>query len=108
MFGKFTPMASWREVHEFSHGETVHQLRTFTDAFHLRRCITFAKTFSEGREVPLAYEDGARTGKSWTQQWTICHKEGRPAIIGVIYDQIDAGRGPECEFVQVPAAPWSD
>ena len=157
MCGKFTQMASWREVHEFSNlfaarvddevrtftpmravpvvhldrngervitpmnwgftdrrgdgrrtpkhmharGETVHQLRTFTEPFHLRRGITFAKTFNEGREVPLAYEDGERTGKSWTQQWSIRHKEGRPAIIGVIYDQFDVGRGPECEFVQV-------
>ena len=51
--------------------------------------------------MPPAYEDGMRTGKSWPQQWTIRRKEGRPAIIGVIYDQFDVGRGPECEFVQV-------
>ena len=157
MCGKFTQMASWREVYEFSRlftarvddevrtytpmravpvvhldgngdriitpmiwgftdrsgttrrvpklmharGETVHQLRTFTEGFHARRGITFAKTFNEGKEFPLTFEDGQRTGKSWTQQWTLRHKEGRPAVIGVIFDAFDSGRGPECEFVQV-------
>lgn len=157
MCGKFTQMASWREVYDFSRlftariddevrtytpmravpvvhldgqgeriitpmiwgftdraplarrvpkhmharGETVHQLRTFTEGFHLRRGITFAKTFNEGKEFPLTYEDGQRTGKTWTQQWTLRHKEGRPAVLGVIFDAFDVGRGPECEFVQV-------
>lgn len=56
---------------------------------------------AEGREVPLAYEDGECTGKSCTQQWTIWHKAGRPAIVGLIYDQFDVERGAEYEFVQV-------
>ena len=157
MCGKFTQMASWREVHAFSNlfaarvddevrtytpmravpvvhldaggeriitpmiwgftdrsgdgrrvpkhmharGETVHQLRTFTEGFHLRRGIAFAKTFNEGREFSLTYEEGTRTGKTWTQQWTIRHKHGRPAVLGVIFGTFEMGRGPECEFVQV-------
>jgi len=157
MCGKFTQMASWAEVHQFSglfgarvedevrtftpmravpvvhigasgdrvatpmiwgftdrradgrrvpkhmhaRGETVHRLPTFAEAFHLRRGITFAKTFNEGKEYPLTYEDGARTGKSWTQQWTLRHEEGRPAVIGVVFDRFDVGRGAEHEFVQV-------
>jgi putative SOS response-associated peptidase YedK len=157
MCGKFTQMASWREIHEFSRlfganvndevvtytpmravpvvhldengerrvspmtwgftervregrrtpkhmharGETVHRLPTFAQAFHNRRAITFARTFNEGMEHTLAYEDGTPTGKSWTQQWTIRHREGRVAIIGVVFDAFDVGRGLEFEFVQV-------
>ena len=157
MCGKFTQMASWRQVHAFSNlfsarvddevvtytpmravpvvhldgqggrvispmvwgftdrnpigrrvpkhmharGETVHQLRTFGEAFHRRRGIAFAHTFNEGKEFPLTYTDGSRTGKSWTQQWTIRHREGRAAVLGVIFDVFQAGRGAEAEFVMV-------
>jgi putative SOS response-associated peptidase YedK len=82
-------------------GETVHRLPTFAEAFHLRRGVTFAWTFNEGLDHKLRYEDGTPTGKIWTQQWTIRHRQGRPAILGVIFDRFDVGRGEECEFVQV-------
>lgn len=156
MCGKFTQMASWQEVHDFSdllkarvndevrvftpmrsvpvvhldrngdrivtpmswgftdrkpegrrtpkhmhaRGETVHQLRTFREAFHYRRGVTFVKTFNEGKEIPTM-KAGAPTGRTKTEQWTLRHRDGRPAIIGVIYDVFETGRGPEYEFVQI-------
>lgn len=156
MCGKFTQMASWREVHDFSdllqariddevrvftpmravpvvhldgngdrvvtpmtwgftdrtaegrriprhihaRGETVHQLRTFREAFHARRGVTFVKTFNEGREIPTM-KSGAPAGRTRTEQWTLRPRDGKPAIIGVIYDRFDVGRGAEYEFVQI-------
>lgn len=82
-------------------GETVHSKKTWSDAFQHRRGFTFAKSFNEGKEHMVFDEDGDPTGKTWTQQWTIKPKDGRPILIGVIYDVFDVGRGPEYEFVQV-------
>lgn len=39
------------------------------------------------------------------RQWTIKRKDGKPPIIGVIYDVFDVGRGDEYEFVQVTTPP---
>ena len=161
MCGKFTQMATWRQVHAFSQvlgvsgsdevkvftpmravpvvhlddqgdrivtpmtwgftnradqgrrtpklmhsrGETVHRLPTFAESFRFRRGITFAKTFNEGLEHALNDAQGRPTDKTWTQQWTLENQLGIPAIIGVIYDAFDVGRGAEYEFVQltVPA-----
>lgn len=95
--------AAGRRLPKLMHarGETVHQLRTFAEAFRLRRGITFIRTFNEGQEIPLTYQDGTRIGKSWTRQWTLSPGNGRPEAIGVIFDIFDVGRGPEYEFVQV-------
>lgn len=82
-------------------GETVHRLPTFADAFHARRGITFVRSFNEGHEIPVLFDDGSPAGRTWTRQWTLRRRDGRPAIIGVIYDGFDVGRGPEREFVQV-------
>lgn len=157
MCGKFTQMASWREVHAFStilsarpnddeeltftpmrtvpvvhldsdgrrmtspmvwgftdhaaehrrprhmhaRGETVHQLPTFREAFRRRRGVTWIKTFNEGLEVPVVFTDDTPAGRTWTQQWRIRRLDGRPAIIGVIFDEFDLGNGIEREFVQV-------
>lgn len=87
--------------HMHARGETVHALRTFREAFHQRRGVTWIRTFNEGREVPTLYSDDTPTGKSWTQQWNLVRRDGRPAIIGVVFDSFDSGRGPEHEFVQV-------
>lgn len=73
-------------------GETVHEKPVFQDAFERRRGIAFAKTFNEGKEIPIQYEDGSLTGKMWTQQWVIWHREGRAAIFGIIVDVFDNGR----------------
>lgn len=91
--------------HMHARGETVDTKTTWSDAFRYRRGITFAKTFNEGEEIPVTYDDGTPNGKNWTRQWTIKRKDGRPLIIGVIYDQFDAGRGPEYEFVQITTPP---
>jgi putative SOS response-associated peptidase YedK len=157
MCGKFTQMASWKEVYEYANlmgarpndevvtytpmksvgvvhldkdgerlvtpmvwgftdrklegrravknmharGETVHTKTTWSDAFYHRRGITWAKSFNEGKEMMVFDEDGDPTAKTWTQQWTIKPKDGKPIIIGVIYDEFDVGRGPEYEFAQV-------
>lgn len=157
MCGKFTQMATWREVRQFSillsarlnddeertvtpmqsvpvmhldsdsgriitpmvwgftdrlverrrpkqmhaRGETVHKLPTFRDGFRRRRGVTWIKTFNEGLEVPVVFTDGTPAGKTWTQQWRIRRRDERPAIIGIIYDEFDIGKGIEQEFVQV-------
>jgi putative SOS response-associated peptidase YedK len=90
--------------HMHARGETVHRLPTFRDAFDRRRGITWIRTFNEGREIPTMYQDDTPTGKTWTQQWTLRRKDNRPAIIAVIYDRFDVGRGAEHEFVQVTVA----
>lgn len=87
--------------HMHARGETVHRLPTFRDAFHRRRGITWIRTFNEGREITVEYQDGTPAGKTWTQQWLLRRRDDRPAIIGVIYDEFDTGRGLEREFVQV-------
>jgi putative SOS response-associated peptidase YedK len=87
--------------HMHARGETVHRLPTFRDAFHRRRGITWIRTFNEGKDIPVQYQDGTPAGKTWTQQWTMRCRDDRPAIIGVIFDLFDAGHGPEHEFVQV-------
>ena len=87
--------------HMHARGETVHKLPTFRNGFERRRGLTFVKSFNEGLEVPLTFEDGTRTGKTWTQQWTLRQRDGLPAVIGIIFDVFDVGRGAEYEFVQV-------
>jgi putative SOS response-associated peptidase YedK len=87
--------------HMHARGETVHRLPTFADAFRFRRGITWVKSFNEGEEVDVLYDDGAPNGKKWTRQWTYTPKSGEAAIIGVIYDTSNVGGGPEYEYVQV-------
>ena len=89
-------------------GETVHSKMTWSDAFHHRRGFTFAKSFNEGKEYMIFDEGGDPTGKTWTQQWTMKRKDGKPIIIGVIYDVFDVGSGPEYEFAQVTVPANSD
>lgn len=99
----FTDRAQERRRPNLMHarGETVHQLPTFREAFRRRRGVTWIKTFNEGLEVPVVFTDDTPAGKTWTQQWRIRRLDGRPAIIGVIYDEFDVGNGIEREFVQV-------
>jgi putative SOS response-associated peptidase YedK len=89
--------------HMHARGETVDRLPTFAEAFRYRRGITFAKTFNEGKEIDVLYDDGTPNGKKWTQQWVMKPKDGKPIIIAVIYDMfhVDPARGDEFEFVQV-------
>lgn len=87
--------------HMHARGETVHELRSFREAFHRRRGVTWIRTFNEGQEVPTSYSDDTPTGKSWTRQWNLIRRDGRPTIIGVVFDTFDSGRGAEHEFVQV-------
>lgn len=97
------PIGRRSPKHMHARGETVHRLPTFREAFAQRRGITFAKTFNEGKEIPVVDDAGDPTGKMWTQQWTIRPTDGRPILIGVIFDafETEGGRGRECEFVQV-------
>lgn len=81
--------------------ETVDTKTTWREAFRYRRGFTFAKSFNEGKEMAVFDEDGDPTGKSWTQQWTMKPKDGKPIIIAVIYDVFDVGNGQEFEFAQV-------
>ena len=81
--------------------ETVDTKSTWRDAFRYRRGFTFAKSFNEGKELPVFDVDGDPTGKSWTQQWTMKRKDEKPIIIAVVYDVFDVGRGQEFEFAQV-------
>lgn len=64
-----------------------------------------AYTFNEREDIGVTYDDGTLTGKKWTRQWTIKRKDGKPLIVGIIYDVFDVGRGPEYEFVQVTTPP---
>lgn len=82
-------------------GETVDTKTTWRDAFRYRRGFTFANSFNEGQEHMVFDEDGDPTGKTWTQQWTMRPKDGKPIIIGVVYDVFDVGKGQEFEFAQV-------
>lgn len=91
--------------HMHARGETVDSKTTWSDAFRYRRGFTWAYSFNEGEEVDVTYDDGTPTGKKWTRQWTIKRKDGKPLIIGVIYDVFDVGRGAEYEFVQVTTPP---
>ena len=91
--------------HMHARGETIDSKVTWSEAFRYRRGVTFAKTFNEGEEVPILHDDGSPSGKTWTRQWTIRRKDGKPLIIGVIYDVFDVGRGAEYEFVQVTTEP---
>ncbi len=87
--------------HMHARGETVDAKSTWREAFHKRRGFTWAQTFNEGEELPILDDDGNPTGKTWTRQWVMRRKDGRPLIIGVIFDVFDAGRGAEYEFVQI-------
>jgi putative SOS response-associated peptidase YedK len=82
-------------------GETVDRLPTFKDAFHERRGVVLARSFNEGEEIDVAYDDGSPAGRTWVRQWTIQTKDAQPFISGVIFDAFDVGRGKEYEFVQV-------
>jgi putative SOS response-associated peptidase YedK len=82
-------------------GETVDRLPMWSDAFRYRRGIAWAKTFNLGKEVVIHDEDGDPTGRTWTQQWTVKPKDGKPIVLGVIYDVFDVGRGPEYEYAMV-------
>jgi putative SOS response-associated peptidase YedK len=82
-------------------GETVDTKTTWRDGFRFRRGFTFAKSFNEGKEIPVVDEEGDLTGKTWTQQWTMRPKDGKPVLIGVIYDVFNVGNGEEFEFAQV-------
>lgn len=87
--------------HMHARGDTVHKLPTWAEAFRYRRGFTFANSFNEAREVPVVDADGDPTGKMWKQQWTMKRKDGKPILIGVIYDVFNVGRGEEFEFAQV-------
>jgi putative SOS response-associated peptidase YedK len=87
--------------HMHARGETVDRLPTFMDAFHERRGVVLARTFNEGEEVEVAYDDGSPAGRTWTRQWTVRTKDPQPFLTGVIFDEFDVGRGREYEFVQV-------
>lgn len=89
-------------------GETVHSKATWADAFRYRRGFTFANSFNEGQEHMVFDEDGDPTGKMWTQQWTMKRKDGKPIIIGVVYDVFEVGKGQEFEFAQVTVPANSD
>jgi putative SOS response-associated peptidase YedK len=91
--------------HMHARGETVDSKSTWADAFRYRRGIAFAATFNEGEEIPIIDDAGNPTGKTFTRQWTVRRKDGRPVIIGVIYDVFDVGRGNEYEFVQITTPP---
>ncbi len=82
-------------------GETVDRLPTWIDAFRHRRGITFANSFNEAEEIATQFDDGAPTGKTWKRQWVNKRKDGKPIILGVIFDVFDVGNGPEYEFAQV-------
>ena len=90
---------SIRNMH--ARGETVDTKQTWADAFRYRRGITWARSFNEGKEHLIFDEDGDPTGKTWTEQWTMKPKNGKPIIIGVIFDTFEVGNGPEYEYVQV-------
>lgn len=94
-----------RNMH--ARGETVNSKTTWSDAFRYRRGITWAKTFNEGEEIMVQFDDGTPAGKTWTRQWVFRPRDDKPIILGVIYDVFDVGNGPEYEFVQVttPANP---
>ncbi len=87
--------------HMHARGETVHQKPTFAEAFRRRRGVTWIKTFNEGLEVPVQFTDGTPAGKAWTQQWRVRRRDQQPAIIAVIFDEFDVGRGVEREFIQI-------
>src|SRR5262249_49805972 len=76
-------------------GETVNSKTTWSDAFRYRRGITWAKTFNEGEEIEVQFDDGTPAGKTWTRQWVFKPKNDKPIILGVIYDIFDVGNGPE-------------
>jgi len=82
-------------------GETADKLPTFTEAFHVRRGVALARTFNEGEEIDVLYDDGTPAGRKWTRQWTIRQPGPRPFLMGVIFDAFDVGRGLEFEFVQI-------
>lgn len=82
-------------------GETVHTKPTWREAFRYRRGFTFAKSFNEAQEHLVFDADGDPTGKTWKQQWTMSPKDGKPVLIGVVYDVFDVGKGQEFEFAQV-------
>jgi putative SOS response-associated peptidase YedK len=71
------------------------------DAFYNRRGFTWAHGFNLAKEVPVFDDEGNITLKTWTQQWTIKPKDGKPIILAVIYDEFDVGKGPEFEFAQL-------
>lgn len=91
--------------HMHARGETVDTKTTWSDAFYHRRGFTFAYSFNEGEDIATTYDDGTPTGKTWTRQWTIKRKDGKPLMIGVVYDEFDVGRGAEYEFVQITTEP---
>lgn len=87
--------------HMHARGETVDRLPTWSEAFRLRRGVTWASSFNEGEEMDVRGRNGALTGAKRTKQWTFHRRDGRPVIMGVIFDAFDVGRGEEYEFAQV-------
>lgn len=67
--------------HMHARGETVDQKSTWSDAFRYRRGFTWAHTFNESEEVPVLYDDGTPSKKTWTRQWTIKREDGSASAL---------------------------
>ncbi len=91
-----------RHIH--ARGETIDRLPTWAEAFRRRRGVIWADSFNEAEEVDVRDAMGAPTGRKRSRQWVFRPRDGRPIILGVIFDMFATDRGEEHEFVQVTTA----